>query len=118
MKFKLDENFGTRTQNLFRQAGYDVHSVWEEGLSGASDQTLYEVCLTEQRCMVTFDLDFSDVIRFPPEKTQGIAVVRLSHNPSLALLEQLISQFLEVLKTQSITGQLWIIEVGRIRIHE
>lgn len=24
MKFKLDENLGTRTQQLFRDAGYDI----------------------------------------------------------------------------------------------
>jgi hypothetical protein len=27
MKFKLDENFGTRTQELFRAAGHDVQTV-------------------------------------------------------------------------------------------
>ena len=27
MKFKLDENFGTRTQQLFREAGHNVQTV-------------------------------------------------------------------------------------------
>jgi len=29
MKFKLDENFGTRTQKIFRLAGHDIHTVFE-----------------------------------------------------------------------------------------
>lgn len=32
MRFKLDENFGTRTQKLFEGLGYDVETVRNEGL--------------------------------------------------------------------------------------
>jgi predicted nuclease of predicted toxin-antitoxin system len=118
MKFKLDENFGTRTQQLFRDAGHQVQTVREQGLSGASDQDLYEVCRTEQFCMVTFDLDFSDVLRFPPQRTNGIVVIRVPKNPSVALLERLIRQFLQALTQMSVEKRLWIVEVGRIRIHQ
>jgi hypothetical protein len=27
MKLKLDKNFGTRTQHLFQDAGYDVQTI-------------------------------------------------------------------------------------------
>jgi predicted nuclease of predicted toxin-antitoxin system len=118
MRFKLDENFGRRTQRLFVEAGYDVHTVAQESLNGADDQTLYATCWREQRCLVTLDLDFSDVIRFPPEPTSGIVVVRVPHNPSLSLLEQLISTFLHYLLHNPIERQLIIVEAGRIRIHQ
>lgn len=118
MKFKLDENFGTRTQQLFRAAGHDVQTVREEGLQGNPDQKLYEVCCHEQRCMVTLDLDFADVTRFPPQQAAGLAVIRIPKNPTLPLLESLIRQFLLTLNTVSIDQQLWIIEVGRIRMHQ
>jgi len=64
MKFKLDENFGTRTVNIFREAGRDVHTIYEEGMAGISDAQVYEHCKKEQHCLVTLDLDFSDVTRF------------------------------------------------------
>lgn len=83
MKFKLDENFGTRTQRIFRAAGHDVQTVRDEGLQGSSDQHLYDVCRFEQRCLVTLDLDFADTIRFQPVQGAGIAVIRLPRNPSL-----------------------------------
>ena len=67
MKLKLDENFGTRTQRLFEEAGHDVLTTRQEGFQGITDRQLYEVCAQEQRCLVTLDLDFSDVTRFPPE---------------------------------------------------
>jgi predicted nuclease of predicted toxin-antitoxin system len=91
MKFKLDENFGTRTQHIFKKAEHDVQTVRQELLQGASDQCIYEVCCKERRCLVTLDLDFSEVTRFPPDKSCGIAVIRLPRNPSLDLLEKLFS---------------------------
>lgn len=118
MKFKLDENFGTRTQNFFSAEGYDVETVKDEGLQGCSDNQLYKTCCDESRCLVSLDLDFADVTRFPPYKTAGIAVIRIPKNPSLALLEQLISQLLKSLSKMSIENSLWIVEPGRTRIHQ
>lgn len=118
MKFKLGENFGTRAQHLFRDAGHDVQTVRNEGFKGCSDYYLYELCCTEQRCLVTLDLDFSDITRFPPDKAGGIVVLRVPRNPSLPLLEQLIRQFLQSLTQMSVEKRLWIVEIGRIRIHQ
>lgn len=118
MKFKLDENFGTRTRQIFRTQGHDVMTVRDENLQGCADQRLYEVCQTEQRCLVTLDLDFSDVLRFPPRDVNGIVVIRVPHNPTLPLLEQLVRQFLQTLETMPLEKKLWIVEAGRIRVHQ
>jgi predicted nuclease of predicted toxin-antitoxin system len=95
-----------------------VQIVRDESLQGASDQYLYEVCCMEQRCLVTLDLDFADVTRFPPENTGGIAVVRVPRNPSLSLLEKLVRQFLHSTGQMSVDKKLWIVEVGRVRVHQ
>lgn len=118
MKFKLDENFGTRTQELFRAYGYDVQTVFEQNLQGCSDQRLYEICCSERRCLVTMDLDFANVIRFPPLDTAGIIVIRIRHTSTIKTLEQLICQVLKLIEQRSIDGELWIVEPGRIRIHQ
>ena len=118
MKFKLDENLGTRTQELFRQQGHDVMTVRDQQLQGCSDKRLFDICCAEHRCLVTLDLDFSDVLRFPPQQSHGIVVIRVPHNPTLPLLEQLIRQFLRILETMPLEKKLWIVETGRIRIHQ
>lgn len=118
MKFKLDENFGSRTQNIFREFDHDVHTVAEEQLSGASDVELYGICCDEQRCFITLDLDFADVVRFPPENSSGIVVIRVPRNPSLILLERLVRYFLNALAEMQVENQLWIVELNRIRIHQ
>ena len=118
MRFKLDENFGKRMLNIFQAAGHDVRTTLDEGVQGCSDRHLYDVCCKERRCLVTLDLDFSDVTRFPPEQGSGIAVIRVPRNPSLAVLEQLIRLLLQMLSRMTIDKNLWIVETSRIRIHQ
>lgn len=118
MKFKLDENFGRRTQHIFQMAGHDVQTTLDEKIQGCPDRQIYEICCAESRCLVTLDLDFSDVTRFPPERGGGIAVIRIPRNPSLAILEKLINLFLQGLTRMSIEKKLWIVETTRIRIHQ
>lgn len=40
MKFKLDENFGTRTQPIFKKAGHTVKTVRDQGLQGCKDRKI------------------------------------------------------------------------------
>jgi predicted nuclease of predicted toxin-antitoxin system len=118
MRFKLDENFGSRSARLFPQAGHAVETVVEEGLGGACDELIFEACVRENRCLLTLDLDFADVLRFPPHKTAGIAVLRLPKGASLSLLEKFVTHLLSMLDAEPIAGRLWIVEAGRIRVHE
>ena len=118
MTFKLDENLGTKTKRLFLAAGHDVQTVRDQGLSGCSDERLYELCCAEKRCLVTLDMDFADVVRFPPAESKGIVIIRLPKNPNFTLLQQLIQQFLQALTQMSVGNRLWVIEAGRIRIHQ
>lgn len=118
MKWKLDENFGTRTAHFFLHAGHDAETVLEEQLGGSSDETLFEACIREDRCLLTLDMDFADILRFPPHRAPGIAVLRVPGNPSLRLLEALVGGLLRLLAVEPIRGRLWIVEPGRVRVHE
>jgi len=46
-----------------------VETIAQEKLSGTSDERLFEICIAEGRCLISLDLDFADVVRFPPRYT-------------------------------------------------
>ena len=114
MLIKLDENLGERGRKLFADAGHDVATVADQGLSGADDHRVIEVCGAERRCLVTLDLDFSNPFVFPPEQYAGIAVLRprrLTPDELYATVATLIT----ALGRSPIEGKLWTVERHRIR---
>jgi predicted nuclease of predicted toxin-antitoxin system len=118
MKFKLDENLGSRTAGLIAKFGHEVETISQENLNGISDELLFEACISEGRCLITLDMDFADVLHFPPHKTAGIAVLRPPQAASLDLLTGLVRNLLEALRNESIAGRLWVVEAGRVRVHD
>lgn len=118
MRFKLNENIGTRGLKIFQEAGHEISTVKEEGLSGQTDQKIYEACLEEKRVLVTLDHDFGNTLRFDPRPTEGIAILEVPAHLSLEILLILLRIFLAGLQQFSIQGKLWIMEPGRIRIHQ
>ena len=87
-------------------------------MAGAPDRAIFDACVREGRCLVTLDLDFADVLSFPPNRAAGIAVLRLTARPSLTLLRTMVRNLLAAACSQPLTRRLWIVEPGRIRIHE
>ncbi len=117
MRVKLDENLPIQLKHLFTESGHDAATVVDEGLGGALDEAIASACITEERVLVTQDLDFSDIRTYPPGEYAGIIVFRLPSAARDALLE-VSAILIERLRESSPEGQLWIVEDSRIRIRE
>jgi predicted nuclease of predicted toxin-antitoxin system len=117
VKLKLDENIGRRGLELLRAAGHDVMTVREQQLQGAKDDVLFAVCAGEARALVTLDHDFGQVLRFPPDRSAGIAILEIGRRGAAQSLLDRLHDLAALLETRPLAGELWIVEPGRVRIH-
>jgi predicted nuclease of predicted toxin-antitoxin system len=115
VRVKLDEDLGERGRRRFADAGHDVSTVADQGLAGAVDRRLIEVCQAERRLLVTLDLDFSNPLVFPPDQYAGIAVLRLPKRLTPVDLDAAVGTLIAALASRPIEGKLWIVERRRIR---
>lgn len=118
MKLKVDENLPVEVAVMLLQAGHDAMTVYDQRMMGASDVDLLQVCQTEQRALVTADLDFSNVVRYPPERLAGLVVLRLGSQEIGHVLGAVHALLLPVLKERSPAGELWVVEDDRVRVRE
>jgi predicted nuclease of predicted toxin-antitoxin system len=116
LRFKLDENLDARWRVPLEEAGHQVSTVAEESLQGTDDPNLAETCRSLGLCLLTADLDFSQILDYPPERYAGLIVLR-HPRPTLANMRELVRQVAVTIPHESPVGRLWIVEPGRIRIH-
>ena len=117
MKLKLDENLPADATKLLREAGFDAMSVLDQELGGSPDSHLAQICNSEDRVLLTFDTDFTNIRSYPPADHAGILVFRLltqEKNHLLTVLQRIIP----ILRAGSPRNQLWIVEEDRIRVRE
>ena len=70
MKMIVDENLFEPIVDYLRGLGHDVLSIRDVGLSGISDDEVYQEACQEARLIVTMDKDFSRMFRFPPREVR------------------------------------------------
>jgi len=115
LRFKVDENLPIEVAVVLRNAGFLADTVWDEGLSGASDQDIALVCRQEGRALITLDLDFADIRTYPPEEYAGIIVLRLRQQDKISVLA-VMQPLISLLQRESVRGHLWIVDEKRVRI--
>lgn len=113
MRIKLDENIHGDVRDALAGWGHDTTTVHEEELAGRPDVDVAAAVKAEERCLVTFDLDFANPRRYPPADYAGIVVLRL-HTPTSKLqIRRLVSFF--TAQAESVAGKLWILDETRAR---
>ena len=115
MKVKLDENLPTALAELFRRSGYDAMTVADEALGGRKDLEVLRVAASENRTLLTFDLDFADIRRFPIGSHAGIVVFRL-HDQRWAVLEQPARRLIDSGLLSRLQRGLAIVDESRVRL--
>jgi len=113
--FKIDEDMSEDAVTLLRAAGYDAISVIQQGMQGASDDQVIKVATSEQRTLVSLDLDFADIRTYPPASHYGIVVLRPFLEAKPAIL-RMMRNIIPLFQAEDVQQSLWIVDETRVRI--
>lgn len=113
---KMDENMPRSFATALEAGGLDVCTVAEENLRGAADHAVASAAGQEGRVLVTLDIDFANIIRWPPGSHPGIIVLRpRSQDP--AALSALAEPTMRVLLDAQNAGAIVVVDHHqRVRI--
>ena len=117
LRFLTDEDVPRSTARVLRDAGFDAVDVRDVGLRGKSDALVYAYAQEEQRLLITCDLGFSNILKFPPSQSVGLLVVRIPDSePIESFNHEILQTVIEV--GENLRQHLAIVEIGKVRLRE
>lgn len=119
MRFLIDEDLPRAIDNLVRKYGHEAVDVRDIGLRGAKDIEIARYAQSHKLCILSGDLGFSDIRRYPPGEYAGLVVIRIPRGATASFVVGLLESFLKANKLVSeLIGKLAIVEVRRVRFRE
>ena len=77
MRFLADMGVSLRVVDWLRAGGHDVAHLREQGLQTLPNGDIFDKAAREQRIVLTFDLDFGDIMAATGKKTPSVIILRL-----------------------------------------
>ena len=95
--------------------GFETLDVRNVGLRGRSDDEIFAFAQREQAVIVTGDMGFGNILRYPLGSHAGIIVVHYPNEVPASEINNKIREACSSLSEDEIKGSLLIFEPGRIR---
>ncbi|MEL6492834.1 MAG: DUF5615 family PIN-like protein [Cyanobacteria bacterium J06621_3] len=115
MKFLADMGVSPQTVDVLRNQGYDATHISEEGLFRMRDAEILEKARQEERIVLTFDLDFADLLAASVATLPSTVIFRLKKTRPDFVSSRLLS-VLSDCKGDLESGALVTIEDSRYRL--
>ena len=77
MKFLADMGISSKTVTFLNSLAHDAVHLKDQGLHKASDAFILEKALTEDRVLLTHDLDFAELLAASGGKAPSVIIFRL-----------------------------------------
>jgi predicted nuclease of predicted toxin-antitoxin system len=116
MRFLIDANLPRAAINVCQKFGHEVEFARDIGMAAAPDEQIAARACESGAALLTRDLDFSDVRRYPPDQYQGIVVLRLPDTTVAQEIVRVLERFLmDPGFLGQLAGRLAVVEVNRVR---
>lgn len=115
MRLKLDENLSRHLESRLVALQHDVVTTAEEGLLSQPDTTVAAAAKSEQRILLTLDLEFADLRKYPPGDHPGVVLFRPRTFGPLAV-NAFVDGFVRDTDLQLLAGCVVIVDRDRVRV--
>jgi predicted nuclease of predicted toxin-antitoxin system len=112
MRFLVDENLPKSLARVLLERGHDAVHATDIGLSGAKDEAVWERAASENRVLVTRDLDFP-LTAIP--RPSGLVLMRLPNSFGRRQIRTMMEEFLETDALESVPDRITVLSPGRVR---
>lgn len=116
LKFVIDEDMPRSTAKFLNAIEQTALDIRDHGLRGAKDNDIFEFSQKETAILVTGDLGFGNILQFPPGSHHGILIAHFPNEMPPKEINEQIENALKTLSENDLSGNLVIIEPGKIRI--
>jgi predicted nuclease of predicted toxin-antitoxin system len=115
MRFLADMGVSGRVVEWLRSQGHDATHLREEGLHRLPNGGIFDKAAAEERVVLTFDLDFSEIAALAPEKVTSVISFRLRNTTTENVIARL-SSVLDASSEQIKAGCVVSVEDTRHRV--
>jgi predicted nuclease of predicted toxin-antitoxin system len=116
LRILVDESLSPKLADNLAEDGHECYHANRLGLRGQSDKVIHEAALERTAILISRDLDFSNITKFPPGSHPGLIVIRWPSQIRNRVLIEAIRTRLRTLAESDITGNTVIMEPDRTRI--
>jgi predicted nuclease of predicted toxin-antitoxin system len=115
LKFLADMGVADETVSALRRIGHDVVHARDVGLRSESDAEVLRVARAEGRAVLTFDLDFGDLLAGGGESLPSVILVR-TQNQRASVVTPRILDVVDRFAQDLQSGALIVVEDARFRL--
>jgi predicted nuclease of predicted toxin-antitoxin system len=112
-KFLLDADMPRSSAAAIRSLGFDVQDVRDLGMRYARDQEIIDYALNAGRIVITRDLDYGEILRYPQHS--GAIILRLPTGFVAREVNEALLDFLVSARSDELQQAVIIVELGRYR---
>lgn len=115
MKLLADMGVSLSTVRVLRDRGHEVIHLREESLGRLHDAVILERARLEGRTVLTFDLDFGDLLATGSQVLPSVIIFRLRDQSPTSVTQRLL-QVLSERENELLAGAIVIVEESRYRL--
>lgn len=115
MRFLADAGVAGRVTEWLRQRGHDAVHLRDQRLERSSDAEVFAKASSETRVLLTFDLDFGEIVALAASPKASVIMFRLHDTRTPRVIERL-EKVLSDVAAQLERGAIVVVEEARHRV--